>query len=69
MNFRPATRHGERCYVANDASGREWKIYKSRMTRRWHFIREDHDVSSIGYTTMADAQAAIDRLFAMTEPT
>jgi hypothetical protein len=59
MHFKPAKRNGDPCYVARDENGREWKVYKSYGTHRWHYIREDHDVSSIGYTTKEDAIKAL----------
>lgn len=57
IQLKVATRQGERVYIYRDANGKEWRVYRSFSL--WRYRRDDHDISSIGYLTLADATAAL----------
>jgi hypothetical protein len=56
MTLIRTTYHGRPAWSWRDENGRRWYIYRSFS--KWYYIREDHGVSSIGYATLAAAQAA-----------
>ena len=62
VTLRKVNRKGNHFYVWTDPNGHEWRVYQS-FGHYWRYIRDDHDVSSIGYLTMEDARAALEKAF------
>ena len=57
IQLKKVKRDGDTAYICHDENGKEWRVYKS--FHLWRYRREDHDISSIGYLTLADATAAL----------
>ena len=65
IELKKAKRDGDTAYIWHDGNGKEWRVYQSFSL--WRYRREDHDISSIGYLTMADAKAALERAWEGTQ--
>lgn len=60
-DLKKSTYQGDACYTWVDVNDRMWRVYKSFGL--WRYIREDHNISSVGHPTLNDAIRALGEAF------
>lgn len=61
MTLTRTAHDGRPAWAWQDPSGRRWTFYRAGSC--WRYIRQDHDVSSVAFATLGEAQRDLAAFF------